>query len=104
VHGEEDSLRGLAADVAAGETGHEPIIPELGEKWALGPASAATCLTPARQDAGKLIAPRDWSSRLAEFRSSFEHKIRALESDEDREKLLAGLKRALDAMENSANR
>ncbi len=99
VHGEDDSLNGLAADLAAGGSGPQPIIPELGETWSLAPASPAERLAEGRQDAGKLVAPRDWASRLAEFRSSFEHKVRALESDEDREKLLAGLKRALDAME-----
>ncbi|SIN60768.1 metallo-beta-lactamase family protein [Parasphingorhabdus marina DSM 22363] len=96
VHGEASSLKSLAGEMSAAGIAPDVAIPALGETWNLEPARAASRLRSARPDAEKLVASRDWTSRLAALRASMEHRIRSLESDRDREKMLEALKRALD--------
>lgn len=96
VHGEENSLQSFAEGLETEAASPQISIPVLGETWKLEPAAAATLLHPARPDAEKLLAPRDWTSRLAALRASMEHRIRELESDQDREKMLEALGRALE--------
>ncbi|QJB70506.1 MBL fold metallo-hydrolase [Parasphingorhabdus halotolerans] len=98
VHGEEKSLRSFADGLA--ESGSYPaaIIPALGEKWGLQAATLANELSSPRADARRLVAPRDWISQLAELRASVDQKIHTLKSDKDREKLLRGLRRALESV------
>ncbi|MEH6758050.1 MAG: MBL fold metallo-hydrolase [Parasphingorhabdus sp.] len=97
VHGEKNGLETLASDLAAAPQSHEPIIPKLGEKWGLQPHKKARLQAPARSDAEQLVAPRDWTSRLAALRSTMQQKARALPSDQDREKMLKALERALES-------
>ena len=97
VHGEEKALRVLAGDLEETRQYTDPIIPALGEIWTLHSDAPATLQTPARRDAAQLVAPQDWTSRLAALRSSMQQKVRALPSDQDREKMLKALERALES-------
>lgn len=96
VHGEGQSLDGLSSAIE--ESGQFPatIIPELGEQWELQAAQPAMRLASGRADASELTASRDWTSKLAALRVEIEAKILAQKNNQDREKLLAGLKRALE--------
>tara|TARA_R110000772_G_scaffold60429_9_gene136532 strand:+ start:306 stop:1856 length:1551 start_codon:yes stop_codon:yes gene_type:complete len=96
VHGETNGLQALASDLAVAKQPHEPIIPSLGEQWELQPHTRARLQSPARRDAEQLIAPQDWASRLAALRSSVQQKVNDLPSDQDREKMLKALERALE--------
>ncbi len=96
VHGEEQGLQALASDLVATKQYNDPVIPSLGEQWELRPRASARLQAPARSDAEQLIAPQDWTSRLAALRSSVQQKVRALPSDQDREKMLESLERALE--------
>ncbi len=97
VHGEEEGLHTLSEDLIATGRYNQPILPALGEQWALDPHQQARLQSPARGDADQLIAPQDWTSRLAALRSSVQQKVRALPSDQDREKMLKALERALES-------
>jgi len=96
VHGERRSLAGLAALLKGCGQFPAPIIPELGEQWELQPGQPATRLSSGRADAAELTASRDWASKLAALRAEVEEKIWAQKNNQDRAKLLAGLKRALE--------
>lgn len=104
VHGEEKALRVLASDLKETKQYTDPIIPALGEIWTLHPNAAAKLQTPARRDAEQLVAPQDWTSRLAALRSSMQQKVRALPSDQDREKMLKTLERALESYQKEKSR
>lgn len=97
VHGEADSLSGFEASIAA--TGLYPsrIIAALGDKWGLEAGAPAKLLSSNRENAEKLVAPKDWNSHLAELRSMIAQKAHMLDSDKDREKLLDALR---DVLEN----
>lgn len=95
AQGEEKGLHALASDLAATNQYNDPVIPALGEQWELRPRASARLQTPARSDAEQLIAPQDWTSRLAALRASVQQKVRALPSDQDREKMLKALEQAL---------
>ncbi len=97
VHGEEQGLQTLASDLITTKQYNAPVIPSLGEQWELRPQAEARLQAPARSDAEQLIAPRDWTSRLAALRSSVQQKVRALPSDQDREKMLKSLERTLES-------
>lgn len=96
VHGEEKGLQALASDLTATQRYNEPVIPILGQQWELRPHAQARLQTPARVDAEQLIAPQDWTSRLAALRASVQQKVRALPSDQDRDKMLKSLEHALE--------
>lgn len=97
VHGEEEGLQALASDLTATKRYNDPVIPILGQQWELRPQAQAQLQAPARGDAAQLIAPQDWTSRLAALRSSVQQKVRALPSDEDRDKMLRSLEHALES-------
>lgn len=96
VHGEKNALQTLASDLITAEEYNDPIIPSLGEQWELRPNTPAKLQTPARSDAEQLIAPQDWTSRLAALRASVQQKVRTLPSDQDRDKMLKSLEHALE--------
>ncbi|HEY9090681.1 MBL fold metallo-hydrolase [Parasphingorhabdus sp.] len=96
VHGEGRSLDGLSAAIQDNGQFPATIIPELGEQWELQAAQPAMRLTSGRANAAELTASRDWTSKLAALRAEVEAKILAQKNNQDREKLLAGLKRALE--------
>ncbi|QTD55791.1 MBL fold metallo-hydrolase [Parasphingorhabdus cellanae] len=97
VHGEEQALHVLSNDLTAANQYNDPIIPVLGEKWKLLPNASARMQTPARNDAKQLIAAQDWTSRLAALRATVQQKVRALPSNQDRDKMLNALERALES-------
>jgi len=72
------------------------VIPALGETWALHPGKPASLLAAGRPDASELTTSRDWISNLAALRQEMEEKLSTRSSNQDREKLLAALRRALD--------
>ncbi len=96
VHGEENALQTLAGDCKETQRYSEPVIPALGEIWALPAGTQARLHKPGRGNAAQLIAPQDWTSRLAALRASVQQKVRALPSDQDRDKMLKSLERALE--------
>ncbi len=97
VHGEDKALHRLADDLRETKRYTDPVIPALGEIWALQPDAPAELQAPGREDAEQLVAPQDWTSRLAALRSSMQQKVRALPSDHDREKMLKALEQALES-------
>ncbi len=97
VHGESQGLQTLASDLVATKRYNDPIVPALGQLWALQPQEQARLKQAGRSNAEQLIAPQDWTSRLAALRASVQQKVRALPSDEDREKMLKALERALES-------
>jgi len=97
VHGEEEGLQSLASYLTATECYNQPVIPRLGEQWELRPQEQAQRQSSARADAEQLTAPQDWTSRLAALRSSVQQKVLALPSDQDRDKMLKSLERALES-------
>jgi metallo-beta-lactamase family protein len=98
VHGDPTALAGLAETI--GEIPDLPatIIPALGETWALQPAAPAIRQSAGREDAEDLTASRDWVSKLAALRIEVEDKISRQPTNQDREKMLAALRRALDSV------
>ncbi|WP_373491517.1 MBL fold metallo-hydrolase [Parasphingorhabdus sp.] len=96
VHGEQSGLSGLAETLAAIPDLPAAIIPALAETWALQPGKPATLLAAGRADASELTASRDWISRLAAVREDIEQKLFEQPTNQDREKILAALKRALE--------
>ena len=98
VHGDPAALADLAATVDAVPDLPAAIIPELGETWALQPAQAATRQSAGRADAADLTASQDWISKLAALRAEVEEKISSQPTNQDREKMLSALKRALDSV------
>lgn len=99
VHGESGSLAVLADNVRNANALPEAIIPALGETRKLDPGVPATRMSPGRADAGELTASRDWISKLAALREELEEKILKQPNNADREKILAGLKRALETVD-----
>lgn len=97
VHGEEKGLQSLASDLAETGLHGDPVIPVLGQQWELRAATPARLQKPARSDAEQLVAPQDWTSRLAALRTSVQQKVRGLPSDQEREKMLQALERALES-------
>lgn len=97
VHGEDKALHVLACDLRETKQYTDPVIPALGEIWTLHPDAPAELHASGREDAEQLVAPQDWTSRLAALRSSMQQKVRALPSDHDREKMLNALERALES-------
>ena len=95
VHGERSVLSSLAETLAAVPDLPGTIIPALQETWALQSGKEATLLTPGRPNADELTASRDWISKLAALRQEVEEKLSGQATNQDREKLLAALKRAL---------
>jgi metallo-beta-lactamase family protein len=98
VHGEQGALAGLAETVGAIPDMPATIIPALGETWELHKAKLATRLSAGRPDATDLTASRDWISKLAALRQEVEEKLSAQPTNQDREKMLAALKRALESV------
>jgi len=98
VHGEQSGLSGLADTLATIPELPAAIIPALGEAWALQPGQRATLLTAGRPDASDLTASRDWISKLAAMREEIEEKLSEQPTNQDREKMLAALKRALESV------
>ncbi len=98
VHGDQTALTGLAESLGKIPDLPAAIIPALGETWALRPAEPATSQSAGRADAADLTASRDWISKLAALRAEVEEKIIKQPSNQDREKMLAALKRALDSV------
>jgi metallo-beta-lactamase family protein len=96
VHGEQSALAGFAEALGGIPDLPPTIIPKLGETWELQPGKAATRLTAGRPDAGELTASRDWISKLAALREEVEEKLSEQQTNKDREKMLAALKRALE--------
>ncbi|WP_339827668.1 MBL fold metallo-hydrolase [uncultured Parasphingorhabdus sp.] len=98
VHGDPTALTSLAEKV--GEILEMPstIIPALGETWELEPAKPAIRKSAGRSDAADLTASRDWISKLAALRNEVDKKILEQPTVQDREKILAALKRALDSV------
>jgi metallo-beta-lactamase family protein len=98
VHGEQSALASLAETVGAIPDMPATIIPALGETWELHKAKLATRLSAGRPDATDLTASRDWISKLAALRQEVEEKLSAQPTNQDREKMLAALKRALESV------
>jgi len=96
VHGEQTALSGLAETLAAIPNLPAAIIPALGETWELRKAERATRLSAGRPDAAALTASRDWISKLAALRHDVEEKLSSQPTNQDREKMLAALQRALE--------
>lgn len=97
THGEQKALSGLAETLATIADLPATIIPALEETWALHPGKAASLFTAGRPDASDLTASRDWISDLAMLREEIEDKLARQASNEDREKMLGALKRALES-------
>lgn len=98
VHGEQSALAGFAETLDSISDLPGTIIPKLGETWELQPAKAATRLAAGRLDADDLTASRDWISKLAALREEVEEKLSEQPTNQDREKMLAALKRALESV------
>ncbi|MEP2101708.1 MAG: MBL fold metallo-hydrolase [Parasphingorhabdus sp.] len=97
VHGEQQGLKALTGDLVATKRYNDPIIPSLGQQWQLNPRAPALLKVAARNDVDQLVAPQDWTSRLAALRASVQQKVNALPSDQDRDKMLKALERALES-------
>ncbi|GAA0466453.1 MBL fold metallo-hydrolase [Parasphingorhabdus litoris] len=100
VHGEQQGLHILADDLVATKRYNDPIIPSLGQQWQLSPGGPALLQVAARSDVDQLVAAEDWTSRLAALRASVQQKVRALPSDQDRDKMLKALERALESYQH----
>jgi metallo-beta-lactamase family protein len=98
VHGDPTALAGLAETIGEIRDLPATIIPALGETWALQPAAPAIRQSAGREDAEDLTASRDWVSKLAALRVEVEDKISRQPTNQDREKMLAALRRALDSV------
>ncbi len=98
VHGDPNALTSLAENLQEIPDLPAAIVPALGETWALHPAELATRQSAGRADAANLTASRDWISSLAALRAEVEEKIIRQPTNQDREKMLAALKRALDSV------
>ncbi len=98
VHGDPTALTSLAETAAKIPNLPPTIIPALGEIWDLQPAQPATRKSAGRSDAANLTASRDWISKLAALRAEVDKKILEQPTVQDREKILAALKRALDSV------
>jgi metallo-beta-lactamase family protein len=98
VHGEQSALSSLAETMKDVPDFPATIIPALGETWELQPGRPATRLTVGRADAADLTASRDWISKLAALREEVEEKISRQPTNQDREKMLAALRRALESV------
>ncbi|MEJ6594514.1 MBL fold metallo-hydrolase [Parasphingorhabdus sp.] len=98
VHGEQRALAGLAETLGAISNLPATIIPALGETWELHKAKLATRLSAGRPEAADLTASRDWISKLAALRQEVEEKLSEQPTNQDREKMLAALKRALESV------
>lgn len=98
VHGEQSALAGFAETLGTIPDLPATIVPKLGETWELQPGKAATRLTAGRPDAAELTASRDWISKLAALRQEVEEKLSEQPTNQDREKMLAALKRALESV------
>jgi metallo-beta-lactamase family protein len=98
VHGDPTALTSLAETLREIPGLPAAVVPALGETWALQPAEPATRQSAGRADAEKLTASRDWVSKLAALRTEVEEKISRQPTDQDREKMLAALRRALDSV------
>jgi len=96
VHGERGALSGMAETLTTLADLPAAVIPALGETWALHPGKPASLLAAGRPDASELTTSRDWISNLAALRQEMEEKLSTRSSNQDREKLLAALRRALD--------
>ena len=99
VHGDPTALASLAKTIEEQPDLPSAIVPALGETWALQPAEPATRESAGRPDAADLTASRDWISKLAALRAEVEDKLSRQKSNQDREKMLAALKRALDSVD-----
>ena len=99
VHGAPSALTNLAETIEEMPDLPSAIVPALGETWALQPAEPATRESAGRPDAADLTASRDWISKLAALRAEVEDKLSRQKSNQDREKMLAALKRALDSVD-----
>lgn len=98
VHGDPVALTGLAETVAKIPDFSPITVPALGETWELQAAQPATRKSAGRSDAASLTASRDWISKLAALRAEVDKKILEQPTIQDREKILAALKRALDSV------
>ncbi|MEH6702157.1 MBL fold metallo-hydrolase, partial [Parasphingorhabdus sp.] len=98
VHGDPTALAGLAETISEIPDLPTAIIPALGETWALQPATPAIRQSAGRADAEDLTASRDWVSKLAALRVEVEDKLSRQPTNQDREKMLAALRRALDSV------
>ena len=70
THGEHDALETLAGDTRALLGGRSANIPRLGSRWELRAGAAARELSPGRDDADVLVAPRDRFNALAAIKSA----------------------------------
>lgn len=98
VHGDSGALNGLGETLKEIPDLPPVIIPVLGESWTLHPGKPATRRSTGRADAAKLTASRDWVSKLAALREEVEDKLLEQPTDQEREKMLAALKRALESV------
>ncbi|MGB5483213.1 MBL fold metallo-hydrolase [Parasphingorhabdus sp.] len=98
VHGDPTALASMDQTIKEFPDLPAAIVPALGETWALQPAAPATRQSTGRADAAELTASRDWISKLAALRAEVEDKISRQTTNQDREKMLAALKRALDSV------
>jgi len=95
-HGEQPALDRLADD-ATGLAGHgRPLIPILGERYALDAGVAARKIAAPHPRASALLAPEDWRNHYAAIASSLPELLRTLPSDEAREAALRAVERALN--------
>jgi metallo-beta-lactamase family protein len=99
VHGEQSSLSALAGGICKAVAAPNVVIPMLGETWAATAKHAAKRLGEPRNDLLARIAPRDWTSSLAALESGLADRLRALPSDDARERTLASLARTLERSE-----
>ncbi len=98
VHGDASTIDNFAKTLGRVPDFPAAVVPALGETWTLYPAKPATRLSAGRSDAASLTAPRDWISKLAALRAEVDKKILEQQTNEDREKMLAALRRALDSV------
>lgn len=93
-HGEQGALAGLAAAVSE-QQGRSPIVPKLGDRYALESGRAPVQIGNARPDSARCAAGEDWRNRYAAFRASLDARLDALADDDVRLAALAAAEQAL---------
>jgi metallo-beta-lactamase family protein len=94
-HGEPEALTELRALVAASDPAVGVIVPRIGERYALAPASPARRLQTGRVDIEDLVG-EDWQNDYADFIVNLKHNLGKIRSEGARREALAEMRRVLD--------
>ena len=92
VHGESEALEGLKAGL--GTSLASVLIPEIGERYELGPGAPARRVATGRTEL-RTILRRDWQNDYADFAVNLKRKLQGIQSEARRAEAIARMRAVL---------